>query len=1230
MLRTRTNALAEEFCDEWAGYPETERRPLIEEYLGKVEPPERLELLGKLMEEEVCWRRDLFGDDADPDEYVNRLRPLGLPGMTEVVYEKTGWHMPPDGGLPSTVLLVGGIALETGALDRNEVVDTFKRWSKADEPLPTFEQVAFDGREGDGQAAEALSAAVKARLRACRNKVEEVVASLRAPDLDWVHTSLIKIRKKTPALRGLEKAFGLVPGSRFVPISYLGGGGGGSVFLAKDKELDRDVVLKVLLDEDVLDPEKHERFDREVRIGAQLEHPGIAAVYGRGQYGDGRPYFAMRRFKGGTLADAIARLHAPQVPRRPKKRTAAPRNSDATEGKGRSASSPAPTLRDLIEKLIVVCNAVGYAHQQGIIHRDLKPRNILLGDFGETMIADWGLAKRLGIPDELWLTGTRLVREMISRDAEGRFSTSGDPDVTSDGEIIGTLAYLSPEQASIERRSVTHRSDIYSLGAILYEILTGRKAFASGPGPGDGGTTWSSNDLSASTGTWVAAVTRREQVRETLARIQLGQFPRPREVDVGVHGDLEAVCLKAMTLHPDARYLTARDMAADLERWLAGDPVKARREPVQAMVWRLVVRHRVLATAAVIALIASVAAYNVAAAYYRAMGLLARLNTPGWEHVPVTVGDLRSRLWIVRNDLAKQVLGRDIDLRVRAALALFSLDRSQSDFLIDRLNRCDDEPGGSEEAHAIRDVLIEADRNRPEDLVGLLPGADPEQFRKIVDLLASARHAHRAGMALEAMLTAAGADDEREAVRRGKVAAALMIIGRPDRVWPLFRHAADPSVRTELISSLAALKVDPRLLIDRVTVERREGDVSALRALVVALGEYRYEDIPAERRGELMEALGRDLLTHPDAGLHSAIEWLFTAWELRGGTQPGDIASRASDNPPGTGWSVNANGMTMAVIAGPRRTLTDRGTRTFWIGSPVGEESRQSDETHHEISVPDPFELATREVTVELFLQFLDDPQEPTPDFDRIEVRDRIKRYSGSESSLPAVGVTWKEAAMFCNWLSRKNGLPECYRFYTPKDGEVKRYLLGVEFLPNQRGYRLPTEVEWEFACRAGTVTPWPFGRSEDRLGRYGWYGKNSVGPAEPGGASAALPPMPRPHRVGLLRPNEFGLFDMLGNALEWTQDVYAEYGASQAAGGPVVDRQQVRVFRGGAFDREAANLRSAYREFWPPTQANFITGLRPARSLLPPAPRRPATDVAPKVPASRSLSLNEPVRTGP
>jgi serine/threonine-protein kinase len=338
-------------------------------------------------------------------------------------------------------------------------------------------------------------------------------------------------------------------GVRFRILRPHAKGGLGEVFVARDEELHREVALKEIQDRHADQPESRSRFLLEAEVTGALEHPGIVPVYGLGQYADGRPFYAMRFIQGDSLQEAIERFHRP-------------------DGPLREPGPRALALRELLGRFIDVCNAMAYAHTRGVLHRDLKPGNVMLGKYGETLVVDWGLAKSVhapgGGPEPAFTSG----------------ALSG-PSSTLMGQALGTPQYMSPEQAAGRLNDLGPASDVYSLGATLYCVLTGKSPFTD------------------------------RDVGEVLRKVQRGDFPAPRRVNREVAPALEAVCLKAMALRPEDRYPSARALADDVEHWLADEPVSAYRDPLLVRLGRWARRHRPLVAGTAALLVTAVVALAV-------------------------------------------------------------------------------------------------------------------------------------------------------------------------------------------------------------------------------------------------------------------------------------------------------------------------------------------------------------------------------------------------------------------------------------------------------------------------------------------------------------------------------------------------------------------------------------------------------------------------------------------
>ncbi|MBM80788.1 MAG: hypothetical protein CMJ78_09360 [Planctomycetaceae bacterium] len=336
--------------------------------------------------------------------------------------------------------------------------------------------------------------------------------------------------------------------SRYTLTRVHGEGGLGRVWLARDGDLQREVAQKELR-QNRADEEQSRRFVREAQITGQLEHPNIVPIYELTQL-DNRVYYTMKFLRGETLQQEIKSYH-------------------------RKLKKGEPTrleLRQLLSSCIAVCNAMAYAHDRSIIHRDLKPQNIMTGGFGEILVLDWGLAKRLGEVDSPKSTTISI-------------SEFADMEMTVEGQVIGTPAFMAPEQADGNQKLIGIETDIYGLGA----ILTGRPPHKSEP------------------------VTRRTHMM--LAQISSGPTPRPREDLDSVPKPLDAICSKAMERLPEDRYESAADLAQDVRRWMADEPVSVFEESLFDRTRRWLRRHRTVAASSALALTVITIVSVIAAIY---------------------------------------------------------------------------------------------------------------------------------------------------------------------------------------------------------------------------------------------------------------------------------------------------------------------------------------------------------------------------------------------------------------------------------------------------------------------------------------------------------------------------------------------------------------------------------------------------------------------------------------
>jgi formylglycine-generating enzyme required for sulfatase activity len=400
----------------------------------------------------------------------------------------------------------------------------------------------------------------------------------------------------------------------------------------------------------------------------------------------------------------------------------------------------------------------------------------------------------------------------------------------------------------------------------------------------------------------------------------------------------------------------------------------------------------------------------------------------------------------------------------------------------------------------------------------------------------------------------------KDALAKGQARAAVTLLRLdqpdPDRLWSLLQLGPDPSVRTYMIHLFRPFGINPQLLVRQLHEER---NVSARRAILLALGEFRADSLPGSVRQPLTDDLRKLFQDDPDSGIHSSIEWLLRRWGEENLVARSEAKLVSRDPMAGRRWYVNGQGQTMAIIPRPAE---------FWMGSPGSEPERiAGEEDMRRVHIRHSYAIATKEVTTEQFKRFLD----ANP-----KIRSDYTRNLGKDQE-PIGKVDWVEAMKYCRWLSeqelsQQEKISENQMCYPPMNQITEGIKLPPDFL-ERTGYRLPTEEEWEYACRARTETSRFFGGSDEMLENYAWYARTSELHA---------------WGVGLLKPNDFGLFDMYGNVGEWCQDRRLDSDSNRS----------LCAWRGGSFLALAPRLRSGAVSEYPWSNRSPTLGFRIARTL--------------------------------
>jgi len=916
------------------------------------------------------------------------------------------------------------------ALDALEQIDAVcvrfeEEWRAQERPRIEDLLELFDGRERRQLLLELLL--VEFNYRAQQDPAWSL-NSYRdrfAADAETVSKAIERYsQRETTSPRGDGKAFpdNIHRLGDYELLEEIARGGMGVVCKARESLSGRVVAIKLLLHGPLADDEQIARFEREAKLATRLQDPNIVAAREVGRHA-GQPYFVMDYVDGRSLRELV------------RERPLAP--------------------RDAARYVRVTAEAVHRAHEDGILHRDIKPSNVLIDREDQVRITDFGLAKLL---------------------------TAGETLTESDG-IMGTPSYMSPEQAVGDRSLIGRRSDVYSLGATLYELLAGRPPFAAAT------------------------------VVETLHQVK-HQEPIPlRMINPAIPRDLETICLKCLRKTPHQRYATATELAADLQRWLNGDPIKARPVGWFEKSWQWCRRRP--------ALLGSIA------------GIVVTLSV-------VTALVLTERRRDVRRSVEEAVTVVGSSRGATVPFAINSLGAYPGDLVHDEAARQFAAAPESEKLPLAYTLATYGDVGVIDFLVSQVEYAPPDEF---VNLVTAFEH-HQRFATVELASAASAATAEEDWGHQARLAMLALQLGSPAIAQEMCALDADQTQRTWFIEECSNWHGDLSQLA-RVTADC--GDLSLRSALILTAGSALEPDDAAIRD---WEALLLDWFAEKsDAQTHSAAGWALRRWglelpEIPASTQP------AADRE----WCVNSVGMTMLVI-------------------PAGSFVRSSDRTAiHQTVELSRMLLADREVTWEQFTRFINDANSrPAGEF----LEERLNRRPANEQS--PVSANWFEAVQFCNWLSEQEGLTPCYE----RTGEVLNFF-GDNYddwtlLDDADGYRLPTEAEWEYACRAGTPTRFGFGDDAALESRY---------------AADVLAV------TGSKLPNGWGLFDMHGNVAEWCHDRYGPLGSELTLRnpmGPVAG--ELRVLRGSWGMNSPTTSDSGSRDGQPPVVVGPFIGFRVARN---------------------------------
>ncbi len=1030
-------------------------------------------------------------------------------------------------------------------------------------------------------------------------------------------------------------------GERYGLEDEVGQGGMGVVFRIHDRYLNRRMAMKVLADRgEARDEEERQlqrqflgRFLEEAQVTSQLDHPGVVPVHELGLDNDGRVFFTMRLVKGSTASEVFAAAHA---------------------------GSGGWTLSRALDVLLKVCDTVAYAHDKGVLHRDLKPSNLMVGRFGEVYVMDWGLAKVVGQDDSRDVrirpreAGAPSVVDSVRK--QDSASGSASSVVSMDGQRLGTPSYMSPEQARGE--DLDHRADVYAIGAMLYELVTGRAPFTT---PG-----------------------LRRRPYDILADVVEGRPKAIEEIRKDVPAELVAIVNKAMSRERDQRYPSTLALAADIRAFLDHRVVDAYETGALAELRLWIRRNRPLAlalAASILILIAGIAASAVYAqratrnetiANQRAdenerlaeeKSQLARSEGTAREALARKIGEFDQLAGIVKY---KRAVAREAQLYPAWPERAEELERWLVEECAPLLQMA---PAAKEALASLRKLALPLTAEERQRDFETHPRS--AEWRKLQQRLTSLRRAQsiRDGSATpEAVeLPAERLDSSPGDLNRfvwdrvartdqrriwGQEAIALVAArravetsqGAPDAhkhldalSLALFVNGLDDEARTTSDAAVAAAPEDARKTYERYRVELLQAIESAPQTLAEAesssveleglLRERRTWNFPKERAAEdfLHEAL-RQLLVQFNALEHGSkvsverrLRWAreieaLTLAHPNATVTWGQVASELQSNPryaadppvldpqrllglvplgmnPVTGlfefyhlrsaWDGESDpaGIPIPVLQADGQIARGNAAGMVFVLLPgatcmLGAQSKDPDGPNYDplaeaIEVPHrvtlaPFLIARYEMTQGQWARLSSgSDDEPWPSNLQVGGNNFIGGTVTEEH--PVDQVDWS----MCDRLLTRHGL------------------------------LLPTEAQWEYACRGGTDTPWPIDGAT--IATYANLADETARRSAPQWAQFEVwndgHVVTAP--VGSFRSNPFGLYDMAGNIREWCRDTHGLYGTERLHDGLRTDSgSRDRNLRGGCYMDIALSGRSAKRGAYDAANRDGTTGVRAVRAL--------------------------------